>query len=121
MSRTHALLHFSGEEFYVEDGNSKFGTLVQINRPLQLAANLPYCIQIGRTVFTILVRNPLKPYDPLARLIEPVHDVRTERNAGRQTMESNADPQQEGMIDSAINEAHPTLNKEQNNNLIYPS
>ncbi len=58
VSRHHALLKFVQNEFYIDDNNSKFGTLVEVNEPFQLAPDEPCCLQIGRTVIKLLVRRP---------------------------------------------------------------
>ena len=58
VSRCHAFLKLSKDEFCIEDGNSKFGTLVQLREAAKLIPQQPYCVQVGRTVFTILVRDP---------------------------------------------------------------
>lgn len=34
----------------MEDNKSKFGTLIQIQRPLYLSPNLTYYMQVGRTL-----------------------------------------------------------------------
>ncbi len=35
----------------LEDNTSKFGTLVQLQKPMQLCSNLAYYFQAGRTIF----------------------------------------------------------------------
>ena len=38
VSRTHALIKLEKNGFYIEDNNSKFGTLALINHPLEVNA-----------------------------------------------------------------------------------
>ena len=33
-----------------------FGTLIEIDSPLKLVPGIPYCIQLGRTVMTIIAK-----------------------------------------------------------------
>ena len=58
VSRVHATIKLSDGEFYLEDKNSKFGTLVQIKQPLQLSVGLPISVQVTRTVITLKVKRP---------------------------------------------------------------
>lgn len=53
MSRWHASIKFSDGKFFVEDHGSKFGTLLALNRPWELHANLPVSIKVGRTVLAL--------------------------------------------------------------------
>lgn len=55
VSRTHAFLKKepSTNRLYIEDNKSKFGTLVQLQAPIQLNEAFEYNFQAGRTVFTI--------------------------------------------------------------------
>ena len=121
MSRSHAFIRENNGEYYLEDRNSKFGTLVQINESLQLAPYVPYCVQVGRTVLTILARNPNRlPYNllyPGAK--SPTIKLEVD-NPEKQATEINGE--QEGLIDYALNEAHPTtfpVNNISNQNYIY--
>ena len=58
VSRRHANLKFTGDAFYLDDNNSKFGTLIEISEPVILPPDEPLCLQIGRTVLTLLVKTP---------------------------------------------------------------
>ena len=50
VSRIHALLTIENKNVYIQDNNSKFGTLVLVQSPsLKIVENLPLYIQIGRT------------------------------------------------------------------------
>ena len=50
VSRVHATLTIENKNIYIEDNNSKFGTLILVQSPtLKLVQNLPLSIQIGRT------------------------------------------------------------------------
>ena len=50
VSRVHSILTIDNKNIYLEDNNSKFGTLVLVQSPtLKIIENLPLYIQIGRT------------------------------------------------------------------------
>jgi len=99
VSRVHATLKFAENRFLIEDGNSKFGTLIQVREPLKLIPLKPACIQIGRTVFTILVRDPLaRPPDPEEIARETVGEQNEKKKH-----ESNYT-----LLDSVLNDAHPS-------------
>lgn len=58
VSRMHANIKLIGENFYLEDKGSKFGTLVQIKRPVALESNNELSIQTGRSLLMITVKKP---------------------------------------------------------------
>lgn len=58
VSRLHGMIKLIGENFYLEDKNSKFGTLVQIKRPIALESGENLYIQSGRTLLDIQVKKP---------------------------------------------------------------
>jgi len=58
VSRLHATLRLIGDAFYLEDNNSKFGTLIEANEPIELEQDTPTCLQIGRTVITLILKQP---------------------------------------------------------------
>ena len=50
VSRVHSIITIYDQKIYIEDYNSKFGTLVLVQSPnLTLVENLPLFIQVGRT------------------------------------------------------------------------
>ena len=51
-------MNYSNNGFYLEDSNSKFGTLIEAKEPIKLDTEIPCCVQIGKTVLTMLVRRP---------------------------------------------------------------
>lgn len=53
MSRCHAIIRFQRGHFYLEDNNSKFGTLVQMKKPTLLEPGSTLSIQSGRTVLSV--------------------------------------------------------------------
>ena len=57
-SRCHASVRLSGGKFYIDDENSKFGTLVQVKRPLSLELLEEVTVQVGRTVLTLTLKRP---------------------------------------------------------------
>jgi len=58
VSRLHGNIRLIGENFFLEDKGSKFGTLVQIKRPLALESLSELSIQTGRTLLTFNVKKP---------------------------------------------------------------
>ena len=74
MSRTHAVLKYVNGDFYIEDQNSRFGTLVEIKSPLQLYPQVACCVQVGRTVMTLLVKSQKKQKHFLAHQTVKVSD-----------------------------------------------
>jgi pSer/pThr/pTyr-binding forkhead associated (FHA) protein len=56
VSRCHALIHYRDGEFYVEDNNSKFGTLIKAQEGITLREpKEEVTVQIGRTVLICTV------------------------------------------------------------------
>jgi len=52
VSRIHCLLSIENKNVFIEDNNSKFGTLILIQVPsIQIIENLPLYFQVGRTFF----------------------------------------------------------------------
>ena len=58
VSRMHGNIKLVGENFYLEDKGSKFGTLVQIKRPVALDPSNDLSIQSGRTLLTLSIKRP---------------------------------------------------------------
>ena len=59
VSRVHSLLTIDNKNIYLEDNNSKFGTLVLVQCPtLKIIENLPLNIQIGRTFLNCKIQSP---------------------------------------------------------------
>jgi len=51
VSRFHARINKGPSgDYYVRDNGSKFGTLIQVRRPLKLPKNLTNYLQMGRTM-----------------------------------------------------------------------
>lgn len=57
VSRCHAILKYKEDGFYIEDNNSKFGTIALVRDHLPLELENTYAVQIGRTVISFTVRN----------------------------------------------------------------
>ena len=58
VSRVHSLLTIDNKNIFLEDNNSKFGTLILVQTPLlRLTEDLPLFIQIGRTYLECKVKN----------------------------------------------------------------
>lgn len=52
ISRVHCLISIENKNIFIEDNNSKFGTLILIQAPsIQIVENLPLYFQVGRTFF----------------------------------------------------------------------
>ena len=60
VSRMHAIVKLSQGGFYLEDKNSKFGTLVQAKRTVTLATGVVLALQVNRTTVTLKVKRPWK-------------------------------------------------------------
>ena len=61
VSRIHCLMVVDGKNVYLEDNNSKFGTLILIQSPvIKLVENLPLYFQVGRTFFEFVLKKPFK-------------------------------------------------------------
>ena len=57
VSRLHSLISYDQGNFFLSDNNSKFGTLI-LKEDFELECNKEICIQIGKTVLNIHVKNP---------------------------------------------------------------
>lgn len=58
VSRVHAEVKLTNGEFYLEDRNSKFGTLVQVKQPILLVPGVSVSLQITRTVLSLRLKRP---------------------------------------------------------------
>ena len=64
VSRIHCYFVVENKNVFLEDNNSKFGTLVLIqNKRLKLSLELPLSVQIGRTFFQIIVKKKFKLFN----------------------------------------------------------
>jgi len=61
MSRWHASIKFSNGQFFIEDHNSKFGTLLALQQPLLLQADTPISVKVGRTILSFAVPSLPQP------------------------------------------------------------
>ena len=55
VSRVHATIHYSNGLFYIEDNDSKFGSLLKVESEFVLKEEQPVCVQIGRSVLSMKV------------------------------------------------------------------
>ena len=55
VSRIHAFLKFENNKFLIFDNDSKFGTLIKLNKAYQVMTDKA-AVQIGRTVFTFVLK-----------------------------------------------------------------
>ena len=51
VSRSHAILHFRNNSFYIEDQFSKFGTLLKIDKNTIIPKKRKFYIQSGKSIF----------------------------------------------------------------------
>lgn len=58
VSRTHSQISMHGDSFYLEDHESKFGTLIQVKRPVVLSQYDEYWFQSGRSLAKLRVNRP---------------------------------------------------------------
>lgn len=63
VSRSHATLHISRDAVYIDDNDSKFGTLALINRPIAMQLRTEVALQIGKTVMMFKVRKAWSLWD----------------------------------------------------------
>jgi len=57
VSRCHAIIKLDKGNFYIEDNNSKFGTLFHMSKPLPITGDFNnISVQIGRTVVTLTAK-----------------------------------------------------------------
>ena len=57
VSRCHALIKFRPDDgFYIEDNQSKFGTIVMLKENYHLLVNHTLAVQVGRTVVSFTAR-----------------------------------------------------------------
>ncbi|BAM38955.1 uncharacterized protein TOT_010000420 [Theileria orientalis strain Shintoku] len=61
ISRYHATIRYENGQFYLEDHDSKFGTLVSMRRPRMVSHKEPLSVQVGRSVINLAIDESL-PY-----------------------------------------------------------
>ena len=61
VSRGHATIKYATGRFFLQDNNSKFGTLIHLNNQTMLHSFQPLTLQVGRTVLSLIVRSALDP------------------------------------------------------------
>ena len=57
VSRCHATIKYKDDGFYIEDQNSKFGTIVLIKERLKLELDKNVAVQVGRTMISFKLRS----------------------------------------------------------------
>ena len=61
VSRIHSLFIVRGNNIYLQDNDSKFGTLILIQpQSIKMIEGLPLYIQVGRTFFNFLIKKEIK-------------------------------------------------------------
>ena len=57
VSRIHCMLSIEKNNVFIEDNDSKFGTLILVQTPvIRMTENLPLFIQVGRTFFNLNIK-----------------------------------------------------------------
>ena len=63
VSRIHCMIDVEGDKVFIQDNNSKFGTLVLIQTPIiKMTENLPLFIQVGRTFLNFEIKKTQKNF-----------------------------------------------------------
>ena len=74
VSRTHSLIRKIGNEYFIEDNSSTFGTLIQVQYPIWITPDLfskqPLVLQSGKTQISVncRVQLPVRPSEGLLNL-----------------------------------------------------
>ena len=64
VSRIHCIMTVENNQVFIEDNDSKFGTLILVQTPnIKIAENLPLYIQVGRTFFECKLIKPFKLFN----------------------------------------------------------
>ena len=104
VSRLHAVVQLSQGAFFIEDQNSKFGTLVQVKQAVPLAVGVAVTLQVNRTTVVLKVKQPwrlLQCCGCFKRAPSPV----TDKGASERKVELSSEERQ----DSARSEEPPAL------------
>jgi hypothetical protein len=56
VSRLHAIIKCVPEGYFIEDNNSKFGTVVLVRSPAELDSATKFVLQVGRTIVSFAVK-----------------------------------------------------------------
>ena len=64
VSRIHCIMIVENNQVFLEDNDSKFGTLILVQTPnIKISENLPLYIQVGRTFFECKLIKPFKLFN----------------------------------------------------------
>ena len=64
VSRIHCIMTVEKNQVFIEDNDSKFGTLILVQSPsIKITENLPLYIQVGRTYFECKLIKPFKLFN----------------------------------------------------------
>ena len=64
VSRIHCIMTVENNQVFIEDNDSKFGTLILVQTPvIKISENLPLYIQVGRTYFECKLVKPFKLFN----------------------------------------------------------
>ena len=64
VSRVHCIMTVEKNQVFIEDNDSKFGTLILVQTPtIKISENLPLYIQVGRTFFECKLVKPFKLFN----------------------------------------------------------
>lgn len=72
VSRIHSIMTIQNKNVYIEDNNSKFGTLILVQTPtIRMVEGLALNIQVGRTFIRCNVKRPFKIFGCCGSLEKP--------------------------------------------------
>jgi hypothetical protein len=71
VSRSHATLYLSNKGAYIEDNESKFGTLVLVNRAIVMQLRTEVALQVGKVVLVFKLRKAWSFWDCLGSCHRP--------------------------------------------------
>lgn len=78
VSRLHAVVKLVNGHFFLEDQNSKFGTLIEIKRPIVIDNNT-LSIQAGRSYIMLNVKKPFSFFPACFKLNSPTNQLNLEK------------------------------------------
>ena len=117
VSRVHATLTIENKNIYIEDNNSKFGTLIFMQTPsIKLVNNLPLFIQVGRTFLDCRIKKIEKLFSCCQIFDSPNlnhYHIQNEKNLMAQKMVTIKNEKDEEENEKEINDNE---NKENSNN-----
>ena len=79
-SRTHAIITYKGDRFFIEDSNSKFGTLVKSSAPIPMS-DVKQTLQVRNLIVSFTMRPKSKtPMSNLNMIYDETGDSSVDMN-----------------------------------------